>query len=225
MDLVFVHGSCVDDGAWWWSRVAALLPFPSIAAPLPSCGAAAGQAGLADDVAAVRHVLSGTGPAIVVAHSYGGVVATEAAATQDVRQLVYITSFLPKVGESLATFAGSEPAPFLDFAADGTFGVRRELTEELFLQDCDAAAVEGAQARLTRQSASVVATPVTVAAWQDIPSTYLVCAEDRATPPELQRTQAARARRTVELPTGHHPMLSHPELVAAEIRAAAGVTR
>src|SRR5689334_8776367 len=80
MDLVFVHGSCVDDGAWWWSRVAALLPFPSIAAPLPSCGAAAGQAGLADDVAAVRHVLSGTGPAIVVAHSYGGVVATEAAA-------------------------------------------------------------------------------------------------------------------------------------------------
>jgi len=71
----------------------------------------------------------------------------------------------------------------------------------------------------------VVATPVTAAAWQDVPSTYLVCAEDRATPPELQRTQAARARRAVELPTGHHPMLSHPELVAAEIRAAAGVTR
>jgi pimeloyl-ACP methyl ester carboxylesterase len=79
--------------------------------------------------------------------------------------------------------------------------------------------VEGALARLTRQTTAAVGKPVTEAAWTSIPSTYLVCADDRATPPHLQRAQAQRAGRTVELPTGHHPMLSRPDLVAAEIVA------
>lgn len=58
---------------------------------------------------------------------------------------------------------------------------------------------------------------VTSAAWQQVPSTYLVCAADRNTSPALQRDHAARAGRTVELPTGHHPFLSRPDLVAAAI--------
>jgi pimeloyl-ACP methyl ester carboxylesterase len=154
----------------------------------------------------------------VIAHSYGGVVATEAAVEGDVRHLIYLDSFLPDVGESLAAFSGPEPAPYLDFAEDGTFGVRSEMAQELFLQDCDQAAVEGAFARLTRQSASVVAEPVRRAAWHDRPSTYLVCADDRATPPDVQRAQAGRAGRVIELPTGHHPMLSRPDLLAEVVR-------
>jgi pimeloyl-ACP methyl ester carboxylesterase len=91
------------------------------------------------------------------------------------------------------------------------------MAEPLFLQDCDRPAIDGAIARLTRQTAAATTIPVTHAAWRTIPSTYLVCAEDRATPPDVQRTQAQRADRVVELPTGHHPMLSRPDLVAAAI--------
>ncbi|MGX6602347.1 alpha/beta hydrolase [Micromonosporaceae bacterium Da 78-11] len=226
LTAVFVHGACVEDGAWWWSRVAELLRadgVDSISARLPSCGEtglAPGPAGpsLAEDVAELGAVLRAVGPAVVIAHSYGGVVTTEAAVEGDVRHLVFLDSFLPDAGESLASFGGPEPAPYLDFTEDGTFGVRPEMTEALFLQDCDQVAVEGALARLTRQSASVVAEPVRQAAWRRIPSTYLVCAEDLATPPEVQRAQAARAGRVIELPTGHHPMLSRPDLLADVVR-------
>jgi pimeloyl-ACP methyl ester carboxylesterase len=223
--VVFVHGACVRDGAWWWARSAELLlkqGVDSISVRLPSCGEtglAPGDGGpsLAEDVAELRGVLDAVGPVVLVSHSYGGVVATAAGSSGQVRHLVYIDSFLPEVGESLSSLTGSEPAPYLDFAADGTFGVRPEVTEDLFLQDCDRAAVEGGLARLTRQTAAAVAQPVAEAAWRRIPSTYLVCADDRATPPDLQRAQAKRATTAVELPTGHHPMLSRPDLLADAI--------
>jgi pimeloyl-ACP methyl ester carboxylesterase len=220
MRVVFVHGALVVDGAWWWSRVAELLRqdgIESVATRLPSCGEtglAPGTGGpsLAEDVAELRGLIDR--PTILVAHSYGGAVATEAATDEHVRHLVYIDSFLPDAGEALA---GGEPPPYIDLAEDGTFGLRTELAEPLFLQDCDRPAIDGAMARLTRQTAAAVATPVAHAAWRTIPSTYVVCAEDRATPPAVQRAQAQRAGRVVELPTGHHPMLSRPDLVAAAI--------
>ncbi|MEV4824826.1 alpha/beta hydrolase [Micromonospora sp. NPDC049274] len=238
MTVVFVHGACVRDGEWWWSRVAAALRadgMDSVAVRLPSCGEVPGAAAdFAADVAETRRVLREVGPAVLVGHSYGGVVATEAAgapktgepaetvgrseAVGDVRHLVYVSSFLPDVGQSLADLGPGEPAPYLDFSPDGTFGVRRDSVRELFLQDCDEQAVEGAVARLTRQAAAVLTAPVQHAGWRHRPSTAIVCAEDRATPPALQRAQAARATRVVELPTGHHPMLSHPHLLAAALR-------
>ena len=225
MQIVFVHGACVRDGAWWWGRVAALLQaegIESVAARLPSCGETGLEPGgpsLAEDVAAVTGLLGEE--TILVGHSYGGVVATAAAAAGDVRHLVYISSVLPEVGESLSTFGGPEPAPFLKFSEGGTFTARPEMMRELFLQDCDEATSAAAIERLTWQTASVGRQPVEVAAWQSIPSTYLVCAEDRASRPEWQRAQSKRAGHVVELPAGHHPMLSRPELVAAEILAVA----
>jgi pimeloyl-ACP methyl ester carboxylesterase len=77
--------------------------------------------------------------------------------------------------------------------------------------------VRGAHERLCAQSAVVFGTPVTAAAWQRVPSTYLVCAEERSTDPDLQRAQAAKAGTVRELPAGHFPFLSRPDLVAAEI--------
>ncbi|MFG1840769.1 alpha/beta hydrolase [Micromonospora sp. NPDC049175] len=225
MNVVFVHGACVRDGEWWWSRVAAALRadgLDSVAVRLPSCGEVAGAAAdFAADVAETRRVLREVGPAVLVGHSYGGVVATEAADAGEVAHLVYVSSFLPDVGQALAHLGPAEPAPHLEFFPDGTFGARHELVRDLFLQDCDEQAVEGAVARLTRQAASVLTAPVRYVGWRHLPSTAIVCAEDRATPPALQRSQAARATRTVELPAGHHPMLSHPHLLADAVRTAA----
>lgn len=220
MRVVFVHGACVRDGAWWWHRTAALLAEQGVAgvAPvLPSCGET-GVAGLGldEDVAAVRQVLrDGDEPTVVVAHSYGGIVTAEAAAGVDaVRHLLLVSSYLPEVGESLSTFGGPEPAPFLDVDVDsGTFGVRPELLTDMFLQDCPEVAVDAGE-RLARQSLSVLGQPVRAAAWQQVPTTYLVCAQDRGTPAAAQREFARRAGTVVELAAGHHPFLSRPRAVA-----------
>lgn len=225
MRVVFVHGACVRDGAWWWHPTAALLERAGVAstAPaLPSCGEAGGVvghggAGLREDVAAVRQVLaSGDGPTVLVGHSYGGIVAAEAAVgVPDVRHLLLISSYLPEVGESLSSFGGEEPSPLLDVDPElGTFGVRPELAVEAFLQDADADLQAQALPRLVRQSLQVTQQPVTASAAQALPTTYLVCAQDRGTPAERQRELARRADRVVEVAAGHHPMLSQPAAVA-----------
>lgn len=224
MRVVFVHGACVKDGAWWWRPTGALLAergVASVAPALPSCGetgaltSAAGP-GLADDVAAVRQVLTASDePTVVVAHSYGGIVAAEAAAgVEAVRHLLLVSSYLPEVGESLSSFGGEEPAPFLDIDPEGgTFTVRAEALAETFLQDCDPEIQRQALEKTAWQSLAVLEAPVSSAAWQKIPSTYLVCAQDRGTPADRQREFARRATTVVELDAGHHPFVSQPTAV------------
>lgn len=223
--VVFVHGAGVRDGSWWWHRTAELLREHGVAstAPLlPSCGEAgvpAGPhgAGLTEDVAAVRAVLTDTDePAIVVAHSYGGIVTAEAAAgVAAVHHLLLISSYLPEPGESLSSFGTGEPAPFLDFDADGgTFGVRPEALVGTFLQDCPPEIGRDAASHLARQSLSVLQQPVRASAWHQVPSTYLVCAADLGTPVAAQREFARRAHSTVDIDAGHHPFLSQPAVVA-----------
>jgi pimeloyl-ACP methyl ester carboxylesterase len=223
MRVVFVHGACVRDGAWWWQPTGALLQeagVPSAAAVLPSCGegpAAPGTSGpgLPEDVAALRQLLEASGePTVVVAHSYGGVVTAQAAVgVAAVRHVLLISSYLAEVGESLSSFGGDSPAPFLDIDPDaGTFGVRPELLVDTFLHDCRDLADE-AIARLVRQSVQVTQQPVEAAVWGSVATSYLVCAQDRGTPAERQRTFARRADRVVEVDAGHHPFLSQPAVV------------
>ena len=100
-------------------------------------------------------------------------------------------------------------------------GIKAELTPDAFMQDCDEASVAGALERLTRQPLSVFGQTPRAVAWHEKPSTYVVCAEDRATPPEAQREYARRAGKVVEIPTGHHPMLSRPGLLARVLAEAA----
>src|SRR5689334_13692390 len=209
MRVVFVHGACVTDGSWWWHRTGELLAEQGVASEtpaLPSCGETGGPVdaegpGLAEDVAAVRHVLTASDePAVVVAHSYGGIVTAEAAAgVEAVRHLLLVSSYLPEPGESLSSFGGEEPAPFLDVdPGAGTFTVRPETLAETFLQDCDPEIQRQALARTARQSLAVLGQPVRSAAWHHVPSTYLVCALDRGTPADRQRAFAARAGTVVE---------------------------
>ncbi len=154
-------------------------------------------------------------PTIVVAHSYGGIVTAEAAAgVTSVRHLVLVSSYLPEVGQSLSDFGDGTPAPFLDVDPEGgTFGVRPELLVDTFLQDCDPTTQTEAADRLARQSVHVTAQPVGAAAWQQVPSTYLVCSQDKGTPTRVQRDFARKAGTVIELGTGHHPFLSQPAAV------------
>jgi pimeloyl-ACP methyl ester carboxylesterase len=224
MRVVFVHGACVQDGTWWWHRTAALLEERGIASAspaLPSCGETGAPVGpqgpgLGEDVAAVRQVLTARDePTVVVAHSYGGIVTAEAASGLDtVRHLLLISSYLPEPGQGLADFGTPEPAPFLDVdPTGGTFTVRADALVETFLQDCDADAQREAVSRAARQSLSVIGAPVQSAAWRDVPSTYMVCTQDRGTSAQRQRAYARRAGTVVELDTGHHPFLSRPAAV------------
>ena len=225
MRVVFVHGACVVDRSWWWHRTASLLErrgVAAVAAELPSCGetgavVGAEGPGLGDDVAAVRALLRQyDGPTVVVAHSYGGVVAAEAVSGVGVvRHLLLVSSYLPEVGESLSSFGGEGPAPFLDVDLEGgTFGVRPDALVETFLQDCPPEDQIAGAEHLGRQSLSVLRQPVGVAGWSQVPTTYLVCADDRGTPPAAQREFARRADRVVEVDAGHHPFLSRPQVVA-----------
>lgn len=224
MRVVFVHGACVKDGSWWWHRTAELLAERDVAseAPaLPSCGESgegtgAQGPGLVADVAAVREVLTTSDEStVLVAHSYGGIVTAEAAAGVDaVRHLLLVSSYLPEVGQSLSSFGGEEPAPFLDIAPEGgTFTVRPDALAETFLQDCGPEIQRQATDKTARQSLAVLEQPVQSAAWQHVPSTYLVCADDRGTPADLQREFAGRAGSVVEIDAGHHPFLSQPAAV------------
>jgi pimeloyl-ACP methyl ester carboxylesterase len=225
MRVVFVHGACVRDGEWWWRPTAELLAaqgIASIAAALPSCGetelpADQTRAGLAEDVARVRSVLAASDePTILVAHSYGGIVAAEAAAgIASVRHILLISSYLPEVGQSLSDFGDGGPAPFLQVdAAAGTFTVDPDQLVGTFLQDCTSHIQAAAAGHLAHQTLGVTGQSVEAAAWHDTPTTYLVCAQDGGTPARLQREYARRADHVVEVDSGHHPFLSQPAFVS-----------
>jgi len=247
-DVIFVHGALVRDGAWWWRPTADLLEaragLRSRALALPSCGETAdpGRAsdpasprsapaadappapGLVEDAAALRRLLDDVeDDAVVVAHSYGGTVVAEAGRHPAVARLLLVSSYLPDVGATQASLLADEPDPVaigdagggllaLEGHDAGSFGAR-------FLQDADPVVQREAWSRVTGQSAGAFVTPTTAAGWQGVDSTYLVCADDRSTTPELQRRHAARATRSVELPTGHHPFVTRPDLVAEQVLA------
>jgi pimeloyl-ACP methyl ester carboxylesterase len=222
--LVFVHGACVRDEVWWWSRMTGPLSahgIASVAVELPSCAEVRGDL-YADVDATVRAIESADPPIALLGHSYGGMVITEAGDHPWVEQLFYLASVMPDQSESLSSFGGDSPAPWLDTSDDGTVGVRPDMVRDLFLHDCDEAAVEGALARLARQSLAAFSEPPRAVAWRRKPASYIVCADDRAIPAELQRSRGARAGRIVELATGHHPFLSRPELLTDVLVDAVG---
>jgi pimeloyl-ACP methyl ester carboxylesterase len=225
VELLFVHGALVRDGAWWWQPTATLLEartgLRSRAVALPSCGETPSgrpEGGLVEDAAALRAALDAADDeVVVVAHSYGGTVVAEAGPHPAVAHLVLVSSYLPDVGLSQGAIMSGETDPVaVTDGGDGTvvvdgydaasFGAR-------FLQDADGETQRAAWSRVTAQSVAAFATPTTAAGWQGVDATSLVCTEDRSTSLGLQRRYAARASRTVDLPTGHHPFVTRPDLV------------
>jgi len=222
--LIFVHGACVRNAAWWWSSMTQPLAdhgIDSATVPLPSCGETGDKLGdLYADVDACRQAIAAVeGPVVLCGHSYGGVIITEAGTDDRVTQLLYVTSVMPDTGQSQADLIGSEPAPWLQPADDGTVGVDPDMVREFFLQDCDEITAEQALRRLTRQSLAPFMQPPRQIAWQQKPSTYFVCTEDLATPGEVQRQRVRANTRRVEFSAGHHPFLSRPDAFAHSIAA------
>ncbi len=224
--MVLVHGAW--HGAWCWEHVVPLLDdaaVPSIAIDLPGHGASAAPlSDLAGDAAALRAVLDGLDDAVVCGHSYGGAVVSEGAAGHPaVRHLAFIAAFPLAVGESCTNAVAGEVSSedgrtelggAIVSHDDGTSTIDPERALDLFFGDCAADDAAKANDRLDAQSWAELGGVATHAAWQQLPSTYAVCSEDRAVAPALQRVLARRCARTVEWPTSHSPFVSRPELVA-----------
>jgi pimeloyl-ACP methyl ester carboxylesterase len=226
--LVLVHGAW--HGEWAWDLVVPPLNAAGVrthAVRLPGLGRAPGRHDLRGHTEFLRAELAGLpGPLALCAHSYGGAVTTEAAyGNAAVTTLIYLSAFLLEVGESCADAnrpAPVPPDPSLAAVAEGGYlRVPEAAAHHMFFGDCPAEEAKAAAARLTPEHVDTVGAPVARAAWQTIPSTYLVCARDQALTPEAQRRMARRATWRTEIDTAHSPMLSRPHELAALLAEAA----
>jgi pimeloyl-ACP methyl ester carboxylesterase len=220
--IVLVHGAFAESASW--DRVIRHLEDAGhdvIAAANP-------LRGLASDAQSVTDLVSTIdGPVVLVGHSYGGAVITNVDVNAgEITGLVYVAAFAPETGESANTLAQRFPGSTLGDAlrpvprSNGTTDlyIDREIFHDQFCADVPAA--EAARMAATQR-------PVTLEAlqapsgdrplWKQVPSWYLVAAQDRNIPAELQHFMAHRAgaRRTVELPTASHAAaVSHPDATA-----------
>ncbi len=210
--VVLVHGAW--HGAWCWERVIPLLEARGIEVdalelPLTSTD---------DDLAHTRAAIESNPGAVVMGHSYGGLLITLAARDLEVSHLVYLCAFMPIKGEKIeATLASAPRTTLLDGLTvneDGKLVPQPDTIVPAFYADCDEADAANAERRLRPMPTSMAHPEIVVPAWEKLPSTYVGCTRDEALAPDFQRGLAARATRTVEWDTSHSPFYSRPDLVA-----------
>ena len=234
--VLLVHGAW--HGAWCWQGVIDRLSargIRAVAVDLPSARPDRHpDADLHTDADTVRRALDELDDVVLVGHSYGGAVVTEAGVHPHVRHVVYVAAFALDETESLSAAAPEEAAAAqLDHtgrpdagaamqpAGDGSTVIRPDLAAELFYNTCPDDVAADAIRRLSAQAMAGFAQSPAAVAWRHRPSTYAVCTEDNAVHPGLQRILAARTTSTVEWPTDHSPFLSQPDLVADLVAAIA----
>jgi pimeloyl-ACP methyl ester carboxylesterase len=185
---------------------------------------------LADDAATTRDILDSVdGPVILVGHSYGGAVITEAGTHEKVAALVYITAFAPDQGESVNTLLGGfpqdGPQPPILPPVNGYLFLDRARFHESFaadISDDDAAFQADSQ---VPWGLDALGDSITEAAWRSKPSWYLHVSDDRMIPPVVQTSMATRIGATVvETPGSHSIFVSQPKVVADIIRTAANAS-
>ena len=186
------------------------------------------------DAAVLSAVLAGIdGDAIVISHSWGGSVATLGAiGAPNVRHLIYIAAVLTEAGHptlSAVPVRGRETLrPKVVIERETETVIDREVSLAAFYHDVEPSLARQAAARLRpfQKTGYAVVDTNAVAAWRTIPTTYVVCADDRMIHPDTQRDMAAAAAaagaETLEWPSSHSPFLSHPALVAALVARRAG---
>jgi pimeloyl-ACP methyl ester carboxylesterase len=230
--VVLVHGAW--HGAWAWSKVVAGLAdagVPAVAIDLPGHGDSTAPlgdlAGDADHTA--REVASVAGPVVLVGHSYGGAVITQAAAAaSNVQHLVYLAAFCIDEGESVSGVAAAWPDQASLGAAirpaDGVFTLAPDLAAGTLYGSCDPDDVAAAIAQLGPQPAASLFQPVSAAAWKTITSTYVVCERDQGVPPSLQRHMAQRCTDVLEWDCDHSPFLSEVDATVSLLARLAGAS-
>jgi len=221
ISVVLVHGGFVDGSGWEGVHgilrasgyKVAIVQNPTIT--------------LAGDVEATRRVIDAQdGPVLLVGHSYGGVVITEAGRNPKVAGLVYVAAFAPDTGESVDSLIKNPPpgapVPPILPPQDGFLYLDRDKFAQSFAAD-----VEPKKAAFMADSqvpwgVEALAGAVGEPAWKTKPSWYLVATDDRMIPPPAQQAMAERAGSTkVEQAGSHSVYVSHPEAVAALIQQAA----
>jgi len=219
--IVLVHGA--GAGAWAWEPVTRELDDLGVAhreIDLPSCGLrAAADAGVAGDAAALRELLDTLAqPVVLVGNSYGGVVISAGAVGHPaVARLVYVAAFMPEAGVPIMNqlVATDEFMEALTVGEDGSGGLDPERAADLVFEQSEPEAAQQAIARLGPSRLSDIDIVLPSVAWETIPSTYVVCTEDRAIPPAYQRQCATeRATSNIEVPFDHAPGRSHPRELA-----------
>ena len=221
-NVVLVHGAWADGSGW--EGVYKLL----VAKGYKVSVVANADESLAGDVAATKRVLDRQdGPVILVGHSYGGAIITEAGNDPKVVGLVYIAAFAPDSGESIFGLLPKDgPKPPIEVSADGLAFFNRDAYLAAFAPDVPKAEAEfmaDSQVPLGIEKAG--SAPVTTAAWKTRPSWYLVSSNDQIIPPAAQRQMAGRAKSTVQEVAGSHvAFISHPDAAAAIIEQAAEAT-
>jgi len=222
--VVLVHGGFVDGSGWQGVHQSltrdgfrvSIVQNPTLS--------------LDDDAAATRWVLDAQdGPAVLVGHSYGGAVITEAGTHPNVAALVYVAAFAPDKGESvgslIAGFPADGPQPPILPPRDGFLLLDREKFHASFAGDLPAGQAAFMADSQVPWNVAAPAAAITEPAWRSKPSWYLLTTQDGMIPPPAQRTMAERIGATVsEVAASHSVYVSQPEAVATLIaRAAAEV--
>jgi pimeloyl-ACP methyl ester carboxylesterase len=219
-NIVLVHGAWADGSSW--SKVIPLLEakgFHVVAAQLPLTSQA-------DDVATVQRAIARVdGRLLLVAHSYGGAVMTQAGNDPKVAGLVYVAAFAPAEGESPFDLTNANPTPFLQHLQPDQFGflmltsagIRKDFAQDL--SDSEQTVLAATQ---SPTSVAALSAPISTPAWRNKPSWFVIAAHDRVVAPTLQAMFAERMNATsITLSSSHVAMSSQPYVVASFIRRAA----
>jgi pimeloyl-ACP methyl ester carboxylesterase len=220
-NIVLVHGGFVDGSGWEgvYRKLTkdgynvSIVQNPTLS--------------LADDVAVTKRTLASQDePAILVGHSYGGAVITEAGNDPKVAGLVYITAFAPDKGESVATLIKDPPpgapVPPILPPQDGYLFLDRAKFRASFAADVDAEKAAFMADSQVPWGVEALSGKISEPAWKAKPSWYLIATDDKMIPPDAQRSMSKRAGSTVVEVKGSHAIyVSQPEAVASVIEQAA----
>lgn len=221
VSVVLVHGGFVDGSGWEGvykilrkeGYLVSIVQNPTIS--------------LADDVAATKRIIAAqTGPVILVGHSYGGAVITEAGNDPKVAGLVYVTAFAPDSGESVSTLIKDPPpgapVPPILPPQDGYLFLDKAKFPASFAADVDAERAAFMADSQVPWGVAALSGTISEPAWKTKPSWYLVATDDKMIPPPAQRFMSKRAGSTVVEVAGSHAIyVSQPNAVAALIEKAA----
>jgi pimeloyl-ACP methyl ester carboxylesterase len=225
MNVVLVHGGFVDGSGWEGVyKILSKNGYTVSVVQNPTIS-------LADDVAVTKRIVaSQNGPVVLVGHSYGGVVITEAGNDPKVTRLVYIAAFAPDRGESVSTLIKDPPpgapVPPILPPQDGYLFLDKAKFPGSFAADVD---VERAAFMADSQvpwGVDALSGMISEPAWKTKPSWYLVATDDKMIPPAAQRFMSQRAGSTVVEVAGSHAIyVSQPNAVAELIEQAAGAVK